>query len=138
VFEQPWRVARKPKEPVVLRKPLHFPSARRALALDEFRFEPERLVEDAIPPLVLAEIDIAILAQALEDALHDAFVARLRRTYEVVVLDVVCVKERLPSRYQLVRPRLRRLPGGSGRARDFLAGPVVRAVRASTSATIVV
>src|SRR5580693_372232 len=53
MFPQPIPIGGEPKEPIVFRYPLHLAAARGTPAVGQFRFEPKRLVVDAVPALVL-------------------------------------------------------------------------------------
>ena len=121
MLQQPIPIGGEPKEPVVFRYPLHLAAARGAATVDQFRFEPKRLVVDAVPALVLTEIHVAAGPQSFEDAPNLFDVAGFRRSNEIVVAHVVCGKQLLPTRHQFVAPFLRRLAGSRRSVGDFLA-----------------
>src|SRR5206468_9301594 len=53
---------------------------RTNVAGEQFLLGLELLAADAIPALMLAEVDVAVLRDALPDLLHELFVTRLRRS----------------------------------------------------------
>ena len=63
----------------------HLAPAIGALAIYELTLRPIALAWRAVKPLVLALVDVALLIDAAEDFLHDALMALLSRTNEIVV-----------------------------------------------------
>ena len=78
-------------------------AVRAAAVLVELVLRPVALARRAVEALVLAFVDVALLVDAVEDFLHDALVAFLRRADEVVVADVEAFPEILEARDDLVR-----------------------------------
>ena len=76
---------------------------------------------DAVVALVLAVVDVPVVVELLQKALHDLLVPRLGRADEVVVRDVDRLQQRNPCRVdELVGPLLRRDTVRDGRAQNLL------------------
>ena len=88
VIEQALPVLRQPEEMVLLLDPLRRLAVDRAVAVLEVLLRLERLARDAVPPLVVAVIDVAGVGQSRDQGRHAGPVARLRRADEVVERDV--------------------------------------------------
>ena len=88
VFDEPVGIFGKPEEIALLPGEFHRPAAVGALAVLELGLGPEALAGGAIPALVLALIDVALVIELLEDVLHHLGMALLGGADEVVVLDV--------------------------------------------------
>ena len=120
-LDQPVPVGGEPEEVVVLLQHHHGALVDRAEAVDDLGGLVEALAGHAVRPLVLAEIDVALVGELLRQPLHRADMALLRRADEVVVGDLEPLPDLLPAGHDPVGPCLRIEPGGSGRQGDLLA-----------------
>ena len=105
VAPEPVLVRRHPEEVVLLLDVGQRGLVVGALAVDDLLLRVEALAPEAVLPAVLAEVDLALLEEPLQDGLDHARVPRLGRPDEVVVGD--------PERVPLLPERLR-VPVGEG------------------------
>ena len=77
-------------------------AVRAAAVLIELVFRPIALARRAVEAFVGALVDVALRVDAVEDLLHDALVALLRRADEIIVADVEAFPEILEARHDLV------------------------------------
>ena len=90
VLQQRLLILREPEEVGRLAHPLHLlPTLRvRALPVLQILLVEERLIRHAVPPVITAEIQVAVVAYLLEERLHRAVLPRLARADEIVVRDI--------------------------------------------------
>ena len=121
VATQPVLVRRHPEEVVLLLDVGQRGLVVGALPVDDLLVRVEALAPEAVLPPVLAEVDLALLEEPLQDALDHARVPRLGRPDEVVVGD----SERRPLFLERLRiavgEGLGRLPGLRGCLGDLVA-----------------
>ena len=77
-------------------------AVRAASVLVELVFRPVALARRAVEAFVGTLVDVTLRVDAVEDLLHDALVALLRRADEVIVADVEAFPEILEARHDLI------------------------------------
>src|SRR5690606_28699873 len=110
-----------PEKVALLPDLFHRTVAVGAVPVHQLPLGPEGFAGGAVPPLVLAEIDVSLIHQALEDLLGHPLVPLLGRPDEVVVGDVQAIPELADARHDFIDELLGRLARFLGLALDLLA-----------------
>jgi len=104
-----------------LRDLLHRAAAVRAVAAHQLGLRPEGFTGSAIPALIFAQVDVALVVQGLENVLDRLFMRFIRRPDEPVIGNVEQLPELLDPDHHVVDVLLRCLAGRFGLALDLLA-----------------
>src|SRR5207253_8967866 len=116
---EPRLVLRHLEEVVLLLDPRERRLVVRALAVDDLLLGVEAFAAEAVLPAVLAEVELALVPQGLEERLDDLRLARLGRPDVVVVVDPE-LAPRVPERRRVaVGELLGGHPGGGGGLREL-------------------
>ena len=120
VLDQPVLVLAQLEEVAFLPGLFHGTAAVGALAVLELQLRPEGLAGGAVPALVFALVDVALLVELLEDALHAFHMPLVGGTDEIVVLDVHQLPQLLDARHDVIYIGLGRDALVDGLALDLL------------------
>src|SRR4029434_2340273 len=120
-IEQRLLVLRQPEVVTLLFQPLDFAPAGRTLAVSKLRFRNEDFIDGAVPPLVLALVDVALRGNTIPQLLRRTVMTRFGRPDEIVVRDVEITAHLAERRRDLVRKRARRHSSLLGGSLDLLS-----------------
>ena len=121
VINQPILILRKAEEIALLAGLFHRATAVRAAAVLELKLRPEGFAWGAVPALVFALIDIALIVQFAENLLHRLHMAFIRRADEVAIVDIHQLPELFDAIYDVIHVFLRGHASLARLALDLLA-----------------